>query len=153
MRTIALVTAIAILVMAFAGHWILSIILYILMGIAWTKHDSSRPIAYGRMGYSTDRGTVFLFLIWPLIVICDCYESWQIISRGERFTTLDGDHVKMFSDWESVVDFARKKAEDSNEKQMISDRTVFTKQLGRIRAKSWWVHPDGKIEKWSRAMF
>ncbi len=152
MRTTALIISMAIIVTAFAGHWILSIILYILMGIAWTKHDSSCPVLLGRLGYSTVRGTVFLFLIWPLVVISDCYESFQTIRRGERYIT-EGENgdLRKFSDWNAAVECARNKAKGSNKRAMISDQAIFVKQLGMIQHKSWMVSPDGKVEKLSRS--
>lgn len=151
MRTIALIIAIAILATAFVGHWVLSILLYILMGIVWAKHELGRPFAYAPMGRSTAMGTFLLFILWPLIVIYDCYESWRIISKGKRFITHDGVCLREFPDWNSALECARKRAKESNEREMISDQTIFTKQLGRIQTKSWFIHSDGKIEKLSRA--
>jgi len=99
------------------------------------------------MPYTTTNGTIFLFLIWPLIVICDCHQRWQSIKRGERFSTHDGVCFREFPDWNSAVECARKRAKESNEKEMISDQTIFIKRFGSIQAKSWFVYPDGRVEK------
>jgi hypothetical protein len=102
------------------------------------------------MGRSTAMGIFLLFLLWPLIVIYDCYESWQTISRGKRFITHDGDCLREFPDWNSAVECARKRAKESNEREMISDQTIFIKQLGHVQLKSWFVHPDGRVKKLPR---
>lgn len=154
MRIVAIIITIAILVLFFTGHWVLPLILYFIMGIAWVKHDSSRPAFYGRMGYSTVRGKIFLFLIWPLIVLYDCFESFQIIRRGERYIAFDRNgNTQEFSDWNKAIECARNSAKKSNQREMVSDQAIFTKQLGRMQHKSWMVNPDGTIEKLSRNLF
>ena len=88
MRTIALVCLIAIFFTAFYNLWILSVSLYILIGIVWAKHELGRPSAYAPMGRSTTMGIFLLFLLWPLRVISDWYVSWQTISKGKQSLTL-----------------------------------------------------------------
>lgn len=150
MRTIALVCLIAIFFTAFYSLWMLSFSLYILIGLVWVKYDSNKSPTYTRMPYITTKGTIFLFSIWPLIVICDCYDRWQTIKKGERFVTHDGDCLRKFPDWNSAVECARKRAKESNEREMILDQTIFVKRMGLTQAKSWFVCPDGRVEKLHR---
>lgn len=150
MRTIALICLIAIFFTAFYGLWIFFISLYILVGIAWVKHEIDRPFPYAPIGRSTIAGILWIFLFWPIIVIYDCYESWQTIKKGKRFITHDGNCLREFPDWESALACAHKRAKETNEKEMISDQTIFVKQYGQTQFKSWFVHPDGNLQKLPR---
>ena len=151
MRTIALICLIVICFIGFYNIWI-PIGLYILMGIFWAKHELDRPPLYAPLSCSTGKGIFMLFVLWPIVVICDCYETWRKISRGERFITISdhGEACSEFRDWNSAVDHARKRAKESNERVMVCDETVFVKQFGKIQTKSWFINPDGMIEKLPR---
>ena len=152
MRIIALITAIGILAMLFTSYWVLSIILYVLMGIIWLKHESSRSVSRQRIGYVTNHGTfvLFVFAVWPLMVIVDYCDTRRIISKDERYVASDGNHLIKFPDRKSAVKVALNRAKETNEREMVIDQTIRVKQLGTIQNKSWFVYPDGRVEKLPR---
>ena len=152
MRIFALITTIVILAMLFTGHWALSVIFYVLMGIIWLKHESSRPLLGQRMGYITNHSafSLFVFAFWPLMVIADHHDTRRIILKGERYITSDGEHLIKLPDLKSVVEVAHNRAKETNEQQMVTDQTIYVKQLGRVQNKSWFVYPDGRVEKTPR---
>jgi len=144
---VALIAIIAAAIwLSLAGLWYLSPVLYLVAGIIWVVLELRRPPLYRSMAYMSFPGTVFLVVLWPLRAASDLLETAKLRRGSERFVVVGDGDITKFSRWVDAVHVAKDEAKTTEQRVMVSDTATFSKQLGRVQHKSWFVEPDGSVE-------
>lgn len=144
---IVLITLIAISIwFLMAGLWYLTPVLYLVAGIICVASELRRPPLYRSMAYMSLVGTVFVVFLWPLRAATDLLETAKLRRSSERFVVVGDGDITKFSRWDDAVHAAKDEAKTTEKRVMVSDAATFSKQLGRVQHKSWFVEPDGSVE-------
>lgn len=128
------------------GLWYLIPVLYLVAGVIWSTFELRRPPLYRSMAYMSLPGTIFIVILWPMRVISDLLDTAKLRRSPERYVVAGDGNIKKFGRWDEAVHVAKDEAKITKERIMVSDTATFSKQLGRVQHKSWFVDHDGSVE-------
>lgn len=152
-------SAVGLTVALVSGVWLWALVLYLLTGVLWVWHDSSRPPPYGRGCYLGGGLPFKAALLWPLIAFAAAVESREALRDPKRFLVLGPGSgfsaAQWFPRWDEAVSHGKKVAAELGEKVTISDAARWQWKSDPFdRTASWKrvrheVSPSGAVERFT----
>jgi len=152
--------------------WFCAAPLYLLSGMLWVWHDSSRPPSRVRSIYLTKGFPGKAVLLWPLLASMSIAERRQALRDPGRFRVVQfsallgptpqggmpsGD--QRFARWDDALNYARKLAAESGEKVTVSDTARFQWKRDHLHGRPSWkpvmydVSPSGSVDRFRYPSF